>query len=111
MKLLHIGLRNSTQDWIGILIFGALVFMAELFSVDIYIRSTSISTSAAPLIGGTLLFGPVGALILSFLVGLGAMFKHRSPVKRLIFNTTNQTLVGVLFLSVLTHAGYSFTRA
>jgi diguanylate cyclase (GGDEF)-like protein/putative nucleotidyltransferase with HDIG domain len=105
----HIGLPSSSQAWIGIIGFGALVFMAELFSVDIYIRRTSISTSAAPLIGGILLFGPVGALVFSFLMGLGTMIKHRSPVKRLIFNTANQAFVGILFISAMNHAGFSFT--
>jgi len=95
-------------DWIGLIAFGAMIFMAELFSIDIYFRNTAISTSAAPLIGGILLFGPTGALIFSFLIGLGAMIKHRSPVKRMIFNTSNQTIAGLLFLDFLNHAGYSF---
>jgi len=97
-------------DWGGLIAFGAMIFMAELFSVDIYFRSTAISTSAAPLIGGILLYGPIGALIFSFLIGLGAMIKHRSAVKRMIFNTSNQAISGLLFLICLNQLGYSFAE-
>lgn len=106
--MLTIEVNFTTLEWIGLIAFGSLVFLSELFSVDIYIRSTSISTSAAPLIGGTLLFGPVGALTFSFLVALGAMIKHRSPIKRIFFNTSNQTIAGILFLISLNHFGFNF---
>jgi diguanylate cyclase (GGDEF)-like protein/putative nucleotidyltransferase with HDIG domain len=95
-------------DWVGLLLFSALVFLAELFSVDIYVRNTSVSTSAAPLIGGTLLFGPVGALVLSSLISTAAGLKHRSPVKRGVFNASNQLLAGVLFLGAMGYFGYEF---
>jgi diguanylate cyclase (GGDEF)-like protein/putative nucleotidyltransferase with HDIG domain len=96
------------MDWVGLIAFGVLIFLAEFFSVDIYFRSTAISTSAAPLIGGILLFGPIGVLVFSFLIGLGAKIKHRSPAKRMIFNVSNQAIAGLIFLVGLNHAGYSF---
>jgi diguanylate cyclase (GGDEF)-like protein/putative nucleotidyltransferase with HDIG domain len=99
----------TAVEAIGLVSFGLMIFLAELFSVDIYFRSTAVSTSAAPLVAGILLFGPPGALIFGFLIGLGSMIKHRSPLKRMIFNTSNQAIAGLLFLILLNLTDYSFS--
>ncbi len=71
-------------DWSGILIFGILVAATEWGSIEIYFRNTAISTSAAPIIAGMLLFGPVGAIIMSIIFAAVTFFKHKSPFNRFV---------------------------
>ena len=58
--------------------------MTEWFSVDIYVRNTAVSTLAAPLTAGILLFGPLAAMVLSIGFALVAMIKHDSRFSRFI---------------------------
>jgi diguanylate cyclase (GGDEF)-like protein/putative nucleotidyltransferase with HDIG domain len=95
-------------DWIGVAIFAVLVFATEWFSVDIYVRDTSVSTSAAPLLAGVLLFGPLAAVVLSAAFALGTWLKHRSPVNRFIFNTSNQLVAGMIYLMLISLIGTHF---
>jgi putative nucleotidyltransferase with HDIG domain len=39
---------------------------------------------------------------------MAAWIKHRSPLKRFVFNASNQMFTGIIFLSILSHAGYYF---
>lgn len=87
-----------TPDWLGLTLFGSVVLFTEWFSIDIYFKSTSVSTSAAPIIGGILLFGPVGALVVSLTFALVAFIKHRSRLSRFFFNASNQLLAGLFIL-------------
>ncbi len=73
----------------GILIFTLLIILSEIFSIEIYSKDSSVSTAAAFLIAGALMFGPMGALIFSFTIALTAMIKSRAPILRLFFNTGN----------------------
>jgi diguanylate cyclase (GGDEF)-like protein/putative nucleotidyltransferase with HDIG domain len=98
----------TTQDWVGLLLFTAMVIITEGLSVDIYIKNTSVSTSAAPMLGGILLYGPVGALVLSLTFGVVSQIKHRSPFSRLIFNTSNQLVAGLTYTTLLYSLGISF---
>jgi diguanylate cyclase (GGDEF)-like protein/putative nucleotidyltransferase with HDIG domain len=84
-------------DWLGMIAFALLVIVTEWFSVNIYLRDTSVSTSAAPILAGTLLFGPLGALILSLVFALTALLKFGSPFNRFVFNFSNQLIAGVLY--------------
>ncbi|MCJ7625835.1 MAG: diguanylate cyclase [Anaerolineaceae bacterium] len=96
-------------DWIGLAIFAVLVFATEWLSVDIYVRDTSVSTSAAPLLAGVLLFGPVAAVVLSAAFALGTSLKHRSPINRFIFNTSNQLVAGMIYLILISLVGTPFS--
>jgi diguanylate cyclase (GGDEF)-like protein/putative nucleotidyltransferase with HDIG domain len=107
LGLAILGLPHSPlPDWFGLLAFALIVLVTEGLSLDIYINDTSISTAAAPLIAGTLLFGPIGVIVLSLVLAGTAMIKHRSQLNRFIFNSANHflsTFLGaylVLFLSV-----------
>ncbi len=77
-------------------------------SVDIYVRDTSVSTSAAPILAGTLLFGPVGALVLSLTFALVTTVKHGSQISRMLFNASNQLIAGLTYTTLLILLGDSF---
>jgi diguanylate cyclase (GGDEF)-like protein/putative nucleotidyltransferase with HDIG domain len=85
----------------GLLLFAAIVALTEWFSIDLYVRETAVSTSAAPLLAGVLLFGPVGALSLSIVFSLTAYLKSRGPFNRVFFNTGNQLLAATIYLGIL----------
>jgi diguanylate cyclase (GGDEF)-like protein/putative nucleotidyltransferase with HDIG domain len=95
-------------DWIGLSAFILLVILTEWFSIDIYARNSAISTSAVPILAGTLIYGPLGALLLSFTFATVAMIKHRSPPSRFLFNFSNQMIAGLTYTVLLTLAGVSF---
>lgn len=99
----------SGIDWFGLILFTLLVIVTEGLSIDIYVKNTSVSTSAAPILAGTLLYGPIGAVVLSLTFALVAKIKHRSPLNRFIFNSINQMIAGLLCTSVIILAGKSFT--
>jgi diguanylate cyclase (GGDEF)-like protein/putative nucleotidyltransferase with HDIG domain len=114
VALVALGLTTLTLwldlnvDWFGLGIFALLILLTEGLSIDLYIRETSISTAAAPLIAGSLLYGPQGALVLSVVLAATALIKHRSRFSRFIFNSSNHFISSslVAFLVVLT--GTSF---
>ncbi len=83
---------SPLPDWFGLIAFALIVLVTEGLSLDIYVKDTSISTSAAPLIAGTLFFGPIGAVVLSLVLAGTAMIKHRSQLNRFIFNSANHFL-------------------
>ena len=101
---------SSLPDWIGLTLFALIVILTEGLSIDIYIGNTSISTSAAPILAGTLLYGPVGSVVLSLTFALVAKLKHHSPTSRFIFNTANQITAGLLYTSLFMLAGISFVE-
>lgn len=88
-------------DVFGLGLFVSVVVVTELLSIEIYVRDTAVSTSAAPILAGILLFGPVGALVLSLAFALTAFIRSRGPVNRLVFNCANQLIAGTLCLTVL----------
>jgi diguanylate cyclase (GGDEF)-like protein/putative nucleotidyltransferase with HDIG domain len=98
----------TVSSWSGLALFALLVVLTELLSIDIYLRDTSVSTSAAPMLAGVLLYGPVGALVLSVTFAIVAMIKHRSHFSRLIFNASNQMIAGLLYTGMLLLTGEPF---
>ncbi len=100
---------NPSVDWIGLAVFAAIVFTVEVLSIDIYVNDNSVSTSAAPLIAGYLLFGPVGVLLLALTVATATMLKHRSQISRFFFNASNHIVSGFLSLGAISLTGRLFT--
>jgi diguanylate cyclase (GGDEF)-like protein/putative nucleotidyltransferase with HDIG domain len=88
------------MDGVGLGIFVTLLILTEVLSLDIYVRETSISTATAPLVAGSLLFGPIGALLLSLALAGAAMVKHRSALSRFLFNFSNHLISIVLGIVV-----------
>jgi diguanylate cyclase (GGDEF)-like protein len=101
-------LSQVSFDWMGILVFTILVIITEWASVDIYVRNTSISTSVVPFIAGVILFGPVGALVMSLAIGIVAWIKHKSPFSRFLFNVANQLFASQLCIGIIRVTGTDF---
>jgi diguanylate cyclase (GGDEF)-like protein/putative nucleotidyltransferase with HDIG domain len=97
-------------DWSGLILFSAMVVLTELLSIDLFIRENSVSTSAVPVLAGILLFGPVGAVVLSFVFAIVAFVKHRSSFNRLIFNISNQMIAGLIYTLLIARIGIPFTE-
>ena len=99
------------QAWLGLAGFSGLLVLTELYSIDLYTKKTSLSISAVPILAGTLLFGPIGSLILSLTYAICTGIKNRSPFNRLVFNFSNQLIAGMLYLVIIYITGKSFTEA
>jgi diguanylate cyclase (GGDEF)-like protein/putative nucleotidyltransferase with HDIG domain len=84
------------EDWLGLTAFVFVVLLVEALAVEIYVKETSVSTSVAPLLAGVLLFGPLAAVILGLGVALVAFFRQRSQLDRLLFNSSNHIIGGLL---------------
>ena len=82
-------------DWYGLSLFALLVIVTEGLSIDIYVKNTSVSTSAAPILAGTLLYGPIGAVVLALTFALVAKIKHHRPLNRFVINRINQMIAGL----------------
>ncbi len=98
-------------DWLGLMAFILLVILTEWFSIDIYARNSAISTSAVPILAGTLIYGPMGALLLSFTFATVVMVKHHSPPSRFLFNFSNQMIAGLAYTAWLTFTGINFLES
>lgn len=96
---------GSRADWMGLILFATLTLSTEWLAIEIYVRETSISTSAAPFIAGAMLFGPLGVMVLSLVVAGVAALKHRSRLSRWVFNTSNHLISGLLCTAVVTYGG------
>jgi len=100
----------SIQSWLGLAGCAILVILTEWYSIDLYTKHTSLSTSAVPILTGTLLFGPIGSLILSLTYAISTSIKHRSPFNRFVFNLSNQLIVGMLYITLIYLTGKSFVE-
>ena len=98
----------SPAAWVSLLVISVLIAMSEWLSVNLYIRQTSVSTSAIPILVGYLLFGPIGILVVSLAVAFALLIKHRSPISRFIFNFSNHMLAGTLSLALIATTGRDF---
>jgi putative nucleotidyltransferase with HDIG domain len=101
--LLALGLVTPglSSNWLGIALFAVLALVAELANVEIYVRQTSVSTSAAPFLAGVLLFGAPAALCIGPVIAAATWFKYRSPFVRFWFNASNHTLGGLLCAAIV----------
>jgi diguanylate cyclase (GGDEF)-like protein/putative nucleotidyltransferase with HDIG domain len=95
-------------DWFGLSVFSAMVVLTEWLAIDLYLQKNSVSTSAIPMLAGILLFGPLGALLLSIVFSVTAWLKHHGPPNRLVFNFSNQLLAGLLYLGVISLIGVTY---
>lgn len=100
---------SGAPNWSGIIVFTIFTLLTEWLAIDIYTRNTSISTSAAPLLAGACLFGPIGALVISLALSTSAMIKHRSPFIRYAFNTSNHLLASLTCIYFLFWTNISVT--
>ncbi len=100
----------SVIDWIALATLAVFVVLTEWFSVELYVKHTTVSTSAVPILAGSLLFGPVGALILSATFAVTAFIKYRSPFSRLLFNFGNQMIAAMMYTGLIALTGRSMVH-
>ena len=96
---------ETAPDWAGIVFFAAMVLLTEWAAIEIYAKGTSVSTSVAPILAGTILFGPVGGLVTGGLQALVSLVKNRSHFNRFIFNASNQIISNLICLELLSLLG------
>lgn len=89
-------------------LFVLVLIFTEAHSTEIYVRDTAVSTSAAPFVAGALLFGPVGALVLSMVFALTSYLKYKGPKNRILFNAANQLIPALIFLGSINASGITF---
>ncbi|MGZ6317165.1 MAG: HD-GYP domain-containing protein, partial [Anaerolineales bacterium] len=100
----------TSLDWLSLGVFALLVVLTEWFSIELYVKNTTISTSAVPVLAGTLLYGPLGSLVLSAAFAVTALIKYRSPISRFFFNFSNQIIAGMIYLGIIILTGRAFTE-
>ena len=104
MAALLIAIKLSTEviaayspvHWLGFAAIAFTIVLTEWFSISLYVRNTSLSTSAVPIIALVILFGPLGTLVASLVFALTAAIKFRSPFNRIIFNFSNHVIAGTI---------------
>ena len=100
--------NSATFDWLGLIVISVLIAMSEGFSIDLYVRQTSVSTSAIPILVAYLIFGPVGVVWASLILAISLIIKYRSQFSRFVFNFSNHILAGTLSLGLILLAGNNF---
>jgi diguanylate cyclase (GGDEF)-like protein/putative nucleotidyltransferase with HDIG domain len=98
----------SIQSWLGLAGIVVLLVITEWYSIDLYTKNTSLSTSAVPILAGALLFGPIALLILSLTYAISTGVKHRSPPNRFFFNFSNQLFAGMLYTTIIAMTGIDY---
>lgn len=101
---------QPSTDYTGAAIFVVLVVLTEGLSINIYARDTAVSTSAAPMLAGGLLFGPMGAALLSLAFALVSGVKHGSKLNRYVFNFSNQLIAALIYLGGIQLTGKSLAE-
>ncbi len=91
----------SPLEWLALATLVVLVVLTEWFSIELYVKHTTVSVSAVPVLAGTLLFGPTGALMLSATFAATAFVKYRSPFSRLLFNFGNQMIAAMVYTGLI----------
>ncbi len=95
----------STFDWLALAICAIFVILAEMLAIELYVKHTTVSTSAVPILAGTLLFGVLGAFVLSATFAITAFIKYRSPFSRLLFNFGNQMIAAMVYTGLIELSG------
>jgi len=94
-------MTRQVSDWVGLLVIAGLIILSEIFSIDLYARQSSISTSAIPILVAYLLFGIIGIILASTVLAISLLIKYRSPFSRFIFNLSNHLLSGTLIVGLV----------
>ena len=89
------------QFWPGVLTCVVFVVFTEIYSIDLYLGKTSLSTSAVPILAGAILFGPAVGVILSATYAISVGIKYRSKFNKYLFNFSNQVIAMILYTFVL----------
>jgi diguanylate cyclase (GGDEF)-like protein/putative nucleotidyltransferase with HDIG domain len=96
MLLVSLGGHLPDPDWFAVAAFAAVVFGAELLSVEIEARDASVSTAVVPFVAAALLFGAAGVAVTSIAAGVAAFVKNRTQASRFVFNTSTHLIAGLV---------------
>jgi diguanylate cyclase (GGDEF)-like protein/putative nucleotidyltransferase with HDIG domain len=88
-------------DWLALAILGLILVVTETFSIEVYVKKTSISTSGIILLAGVFLFGPMAGLFLSLILAITAKLVNRSEMIRMVFNASNHLLYSSIIAVIL----------
>ncbi len=88
-------------NWPRILFFAAIVLIMEAASIEIYVKDTTVSTSAALMVAGVLLFHAPAAIILGLTIAFVSFAKRHIKVNRFLFNSSNHVFGGLLVVALL----------
>lgn len=108
-KPLDPGFSSLGKNWIGLLVISLIVISTEWFSIDLYVKNTSLSSTAVPLVAGFILFGPLGVVVTSLVYAITAGIKYRSPFNRVVFNLSNHVIAGMTVNLLLNQTGGFFS--
>jgi diguanylate cyclase (GGDEF)-like protein/putative nucleotidyltransferase with HDIG domain len=108
LRSMPVPANGAAFDWPGLLVLSMSIVVSEVFSIDLYFRQTSVSTSALPILAAYLIFGPTGVICASLILAIALVIKYRSPFSRFVFNLSNHILAGALSLAVVILAGGNF---
>ncbi len=97
-------------DFVGLAVLALIALMTEALAIEIYVRDTTISTSAAALTAGAILFGPIAALVIGGLIAIAAMMRHHCSFSRLVFNGGTQVLAGLGCVWIIRLVGHEPAR-
>jgi diguanylate cyclase (GGDEF)-like protein/putative nucleotidyltransferase with HDIG domain len=100
--------NHAPLDWMGLLVLSALIVVSEAFSIDLYFRQNSVSTSALPILVAYLVFGHIGVVCASLILATALIVKYRSRFSRFVFNFSNHILAGSLSLALVMLTGDNF---
>ncbi|MEP6894224.1 MAG: diguanylate cyclase [Chloroflexota bacterium] len=100
--------NSPTFDGLGLVIISLLIAISEGFSINLFVRQTSVSTSAIPILVAYLIFGAAGVVWASLILAISLIIKYRSPFSRFVFNFSNHLLAGTLSLVLVLIAGNNF---
>ena len=95
-------------DWFCLIAISLLIVLSEIYSIDLYVRQTSVSTSAIPILVAYLIFGPVGVAWASLVLAVSLVIKFRSRFSRFVFNFSNHLLAGTIILGLVLLSGGDF---
>lgn len=109
VKPLAPGIFPLDRHWIGLVAISLIVISTEWFSIDLYVKNTSLSSTAVPLVAGFILFGPFGVVVTSLVYAITAGIKYRSPFNRVVFNLSNHVIAGMTINLLLALTGVLFS--
>jgi diguanylate cyclase (GGDEF)-like protein/putative nucleotidyltransferase with HDIG domain len=95
-------------DWVGISIFAVFVLLTEWFSIEIYVKRTTVSTSVVPFIAGVLLFGPFAAVVYAVVIAGIGRIKSGAYISRFIFNFSNHLITALIVTGITRVLGSDF---
>jgi putative nucleotidyltransferase with HDIG domain len=104
-------MTNIAQiDWMGLIIISILIALSEGFSINLYVRESSISTSAIPILVAYMILGPIGVVCASLVIAISLYIKYHSHHSKFVFNFSNHLLAGTLCLGLVSLAGGNILR-